>query len=574
MWFYDCIPFIYKANIMIINKLFFSMLKKNAQINILVLSILIFFNISLNSQTLFNKEIWPMKFISVSGPILTKGDTIICLGHGTDYWAYSYYVAYIAKYDIQGDFINRNIDSLGDSSYGNITDAYWDKNKIITYINNITFEFNGGYFLIIDSNTGEYLKKIKIYFKNDPDRAVAAEGLCKIDSIHYAALSSSPYDGYYSNVNIIVSIVNIKTGKVKNIEIKKDSTYDIPEFIKRTGKKLLIGSHKPAVHWSSGLQEYTQSHSGNIYEVDTAGTWEEVYVADFASGGINKLFINKDKEYICTSFRIKYHNYENERKFRWHFNVFKLDSNYNKIWEKPWGMDYDFNEEFGQAGILEAEDKDGYILCGYQPNFPYTKQGYGVWNLSQETVDSMKEAGTIPMTIGVLQKINEDGDSIWLRTYSYVNDTSLNFVEHRLKSIIHSPDGGYIMYGHILHTPRPGIDTANQYPGWLLKVDKYGCLVPGCQDTTDTTSAVDILPDTGIMLYPNPVSDRLYIYQSKSGDTHYTITDISGHTIQKWSGNLPNHTYILDVSRYRPGVYILIVEREGVRRAEKFVVER
>ena len=557
------------------NKSHLLQIEKKHFLYITLILYFIFFHKITHSQTTFNEEIWPMKFISVSGPILTKGDTIICLGHGTDYWAYSYYVAYIAKYDIQGDFINRNVDSLGNPSYQNITDAYWDKNKIITYVNNITFEFNGGYFLIIDSNTGEYVKKIKIYFKNDPDRAVAAEGLCKIDSIHYAALSSSPYDGYYSNVNIIVSIVNIKTGKVKNIEIKKDSTYDIPEFIKWTGKKLLVSALSDVTYWDTELQKYISDYTVSMFEIDTSGTWKEAYsTKDTTEANIKKLLINKDKEYICTSFRIKYHTYENERKFRWHFNVFKLDSNYNRIWEKPWGMDYDFNYYFGQAGILEAEDKDGYILCGYQPNFPYTKQGYGVWNLSQETVDSMKEAGTIPMTIGVLQKINEDGDSIWLRTYSYVNDTSLNFVDHRLKSIIHSPDGGYIMYGHILHTPRPGIDTANQYPGWLLKVDKYGCLIPGCQDTTDTTSAVDIITDIDIMLYPNPASDKLYIYQSNSGDTHYTITDISGRTIQKWSGNLPNHTYILDVGRYKPGVYILAVDREGERRAEKFVVER
>ncbi len=522
------------------------------------------------SQTTFNKEIWPLKFITASGPILTKGDTIICIGYGTDHYSYHYYDAFFSKYGMQGNFIERNVDTLGNYDFQETEDAFWYKNNIVTVVG------DGYYpdFLIYDSNTGDILKKKTIFINNNSTRTGHALGLEQIDSITFAGLFIFTSSKHKTKFNIVASIFNIKTGKVKNIEIKKDSTNDFPEFIKWTGEKLLIGSHKPAVHWSSGLQKYTQSHSGNIYEVDTAGTWEEVYVADSASGGIKKLIINKDKEYICASFKIKFHYYKNESKFRWHFNVFKLDSNYNKIWEKPWGMDYDFNEEFGQAGILEAEDKDGYILCGYQPNFPYTKQGYGYWNLSKETVDSMKEAGTLPMTIGVLQKINENGDSIWLRSYSVVTDTNLWFVNHIIKSVIHSPDGGYLLYGEIEHGPRPSIDTANQYPGWLLKVDKYGCLVPGCQDTTDTTSIVDILPDTGIMLYPNPVSDRLYIYQSKSGYTHYTITDISGHIIQKWSGNLPNHTYILDVGRYKPGVYILTVDREGERRAEKFVVER
>ncbi len=523
------------------------------------------------SQTTFNKEIWPLKFITASGPILTKGDTIICIGYGTDYYSFHYLDAFFSKYGMQGNFIERNVDTLGNYDFQETEDAFWYKNNIVTVVG------DGYYpdFLVYNSNTGDIIKKKIIVIDNDSTRTGHPFGLEQIDSVTFAGLFVYTSVKHNNKFNIVASIYNIKTGKVKNIEIKKDSTNDSPEFIKWTGKKLLVSALSDVTYWDTELQKYISDYTVSMYEIDTSGTWKEAYsTKDTTEANIKKLFINKEKEYICTSFRIKYHTYENERKFRWHFNVFKLDSNYNRIWEKPWGMDYDFNEKFGQAGILEAEDKDGYILCGYQPNFPYTKQGYGVWNLSQETVDSMKEAGTLPMTIGVLQKINEDGDSIWLRTYSYVNDTSLNFVDHRLKSIIHSPDGGYIMYGHILHTPRPGIDTANQYPGWLLKVDKYGCLVPGCQDTTDTTSAVDILEDTGIMLYPNPVSDRLYIYQSKSGDTHYTITDISGHTIQKWSGNLPNHTYILDVSRYKPGVYILTVDREGERRAEKFVVER
>lgn len=539
---------------------------------LIILSVQIFS--SLCSQTTFNKEIWPMKFISVSGPILIKEDTIVCLGHGTDYYAYQKYAAYLAKYNMEGNYLTRYIDTIGDYYYTWATDAYWDKDNIITFVGNNELDYTGGYFLIIDSNNGKFIKKKKIHFENDPNRSLGAKGLAKIDSFHYAALSSSPSNGIYSNLNIIVSIINTKTDKVKHIEIEKDTTNDIPEFIKWNGKKLLVGSNKPVTHWSPDLHEYTLSHSGNIYEIDTSGTWKDSFVADFASGGIKNILINIDKEYICTSFRIKYNYYNNERKFRWRHNVMKLDSNYNKIWEKPWGLGFDYNYEFGFAGILEAEEGDGYILCGYQPNYPWTKEGYGYWYLPDEVVDSMKKAGDIPKTVGILQKINEDGDSIWLRSYSYVNDTSLNFVWHYMKTLIPSPDGGYIMYGHILHSPRPGIDTANQYPAWLVKVDKYGCLVPGCQDTTDTTATVDILPDIDVRLYPNPTSDRLLVYQHQAGITKYAITDISGRLLRHWSGNLGSHTYIVDVSGFTSGVYILTVEKDGVRRGKKFVVER
>ncbi len=559
------------------NKSHLLQIEKRHFLYITLILYFIFFHKIAQSQTTFNKEIWPMKFINAPGIILTKGDTIICLGYGTDYYSFTYYDAFVAWYDLEGNYIKRNIDTFGNYYYQDINKAFYLDSIIVAAVTSFDF-FNirdkgyvGGYLLIIDQETGEFIKKIKITKEQDQSRIGIIKDLTQIDSVTFAVVSTIDEKIYTRKNDTQICIVNIKTGALRYIELGKENFDDIPEGITWDGKKLLIGTWKKEKEWNEQGTQKIEVPYGIIYGVDTVGTWGEIYESDSSRGSIRDLIINDDNEYISTILSITDFNYKNESVFRWRHHVLKLDSNFNKIWEKPWGLGYDFNFEFGFSGILEAEEGDGYILSGYEPNFSYSIKGYGIW---KEQIDSLHEKNTIPMTVGILQKINEEGDSIWLRSYSYVNDKSLNFVYHWLKSINHSPDNGYILFGEILHGPRPNIDTANQYPGWLLKVDKYGCLVPGCQDTTDTTSIVDILPDTGIMLYPNPVSDRLYIYQSKSGDTHYTITDTSGRTIQKWSGNLPNHTYILDVSRYKPGVYILTVEREGERRAEKFVVER
>ncbi|HEB62012.1 MAG TPA: hypothetical protein ENI82_02565, partial [Bacteroidetes bacterium] len=442
-----------------------------------------------------------MKFITVSGTIFTKGDTIICLGNGTDYYSFTYYDAFVAWYDLEGNYIKRSIDTFGNYYYQDINKAFYIDSIIVAAVTSFDF-FNirdkgyvGGYLLIIDPETGEFIKKIKITKDEDQSRIGIIKEMTQIDSVTFAVVSTIDEKIYTRKNDTQICIVNIKTGVLRYIELGKENFDDIPEGITWDGKKLLIGTWKKEKEWNEQGTQKIEVPYGIIYGVDTVGTWGEIYESDSSRGSIRDLIINDNNEYISTILSITDFNYKNESVFRWRHHVLKLDSNFNKIWEKPWGLGYDFNFEFGFSGILEAEEGDGYILSGYEPNFSYSIKGYGIW---KEQIDSLHEKNTIPMTVGILQKINENGDSIWLRSYSVVTDTNLWFVNHIMKSVIHSPDGGYLLYGEIEHGPRPGIDTANQYPGWLLKVDKYGCLIPGCQDTTDTTSIVDILPDTGI----------------------------------------------------------------------------
>lgn len=161
-----------------------------------------------------------------------------------------------------------------------------------------------------------------------------------------------------------------------------------------------------------------------------------------------------------------------------------------------------------------------------------------------------------------------------MRSYSVVNDTSFSWTEHTVHDMTYAPDGGYILYGTVQYPPRPELDTATNYQGWLLKVDKDGCYIPGCADTTDTTNIVNIIQDTQVMLYPNPTSDKLFVYQREAGLIRYAIHDMSGRKIMEWSGDLGGHTYILDVSGYNAGAYILNVKnKKGINKVKRFVVE-
>lgn len=59
-----------------------------------------------------------------------------------------------------------------------------------------------------------------------------------------------------------------------------------------------------------------------------------------------------------------------------------------------------------------------------------------------------------------MQKINEQGDSVWLRTFSLIKDTSAYWVDHTIHDIVPAPDGGYIMSGDIAYPPLSESDTS------------------------------------------------------------------------------------------------------------------
>ena len=127
------------------------------------------------------------------------------------------------------------------------------------------------------------------------------------------------------------------------------------------------------------------------------------------------------------------------------------------------------------------------------------------------------------------------------------------------------------MYGTLRFAPKPE-DSIGSAPAWLLKVDQYGCLVPGCQNG-DTVSVTEETSQNELLIYPNPSSDVLFIYDDQGGESKYTINDIKGNTIRKWSGNLKDHTYIVQLHDFSPGVYIVSrVDEKGVVRSGKFVV--
>jgi hypothetical protein len=113
-----------------------------------------------------------------------------------------------------------------------------------------------------------------------------------------------------------------------------------------------------------------------------------------------------DKGYILLGYTNSYGN------GGYDFYLVKMDSLYNKEWEKTYGgSDWDF------GNCIEQTADGGYILCGSTYSFGSGNEDY------------------------YLVKINSSGDTEWTKTYGGVN-------EDVAKSVIQTTDGGYVLTGY------------------------------------------------------------------------------------------------------------------------------
>lgn len=100
--------------------------------------------------------------------------------------------------------------------------------------------------------------------------------------------------------------------------------------------------------------------------------------------------------------------------------------------------------------------------------------------------------------VGVLLRLNELGDSLWLRKYHLLEGNYCYF-----RDVMPTLDGGFIAVGDAY----PDQDAGVGFDGWVVKTDAYGCVVPGCQLAIE-----DIHTNVEVSVYPNPASDFTNVY--------------------------------------------------------------
>jgi hypothetical protein len=269
--------------------------------------------------------------------------------------------------------------------------------------------------------------------------------------------------------------------------------------------------------------------------------------------------------------------------------VLRIDSNYNLVWSKTIGGEYDD----GEGGPL-AIDPDGHIILTssrHRPGSPaydpylarlhkhdgrimmerYYPQEYNSAFYSQPIVFEngdivgvgyrrvfLEEINFITFH-AFITKTNSLGEIIWDRVITYQREAS--HLTGGGKSIPFE-DGFFWLAG----STHPY--NERQY-GWLVKLDSLGCPFPGC----DTISVhVENIPPVevkgSIVAIPNPFAQHLtlrYTFPKYIRNPVVYVKDMVGRTVIKVAinGMAPVGDVFIDSSSWAPGLYSIQIFSEG-----------
>jgi type IX secretion system substrate protein len=240
----------------------------------------------------------------------------------------------------------------------------------------------------------------------------------------------------------------------------------------------------------------------------------------------------------------------------WRPSIYSVDSVGNLLWQTEMGYSH-----FGEVhcifnALVPSNSRDGFIAVGAQTNFSALEYYLGD--------DTLNEKGEVFRFDALIAKVSNSGDSLWSRHLYTSNFLYSNAI---LIDIIPDPEGGYILTGwankHPYTPDKPAVYT------WLISIDEFGCIVPGCHEIVKTE---DVSLPNKMLLHPNPTSDVLFIYQQEGESMHYRVLNSKGEIIEEFQIKNAESTFMLNVSNYGPGVYYLVkINEHSSYRTEKWI---
>ena len=490
-----------------------------------------------NAQTFNNGYLFNKPAAVFRGLHLVE-DTLIAHGYVAEPYAFNPVKYMIAKIDLDGTPL------LGYSAMlDSFTDYFTASRFVITKDSSYAFVgikdmFQGGLFFKIKRNgTIEFAKQ----YIDSTAWGYGFTGVIELQDSCFIIL------GRHTTINDIISSILIKVDPFGNTIWRRKFSYlsEMP-----SGLALLQNGHILLSSSCSGNNFNGSSTDINTLfrTVDTAGnllsTWIDTTKRTFGANAYHQLN-DGGGIYITEWINSIYNSGGNPPGYlsmRCGYIV-REDSVHNKLWEL----------KLGQSSAI--------------PNlFQLKKLSDGNYLAVGGTYDSTYTDGQPYKNTGWLIKFDENGSVLWQR--KYFNTTDMPGQTNYLYDFVELSDGSIIAGGE-------RIDGFTDYPqqGWLLRLDNYGCLVPGCQNV----GVIEVENRLSTFkLYPNPVSDVLYTYfdYPQDQDAFYSIkiSSIDGREIQSIYHLQKGSTYAIETKNYAGGIYIVgLYKEQQLVRVDKFV---
>ncbi len=237
--------------------------------------------------------------------------------------------------------------------------------------------------------------------------------------------------------------------------------------------------------------------------------------------------------------------------------VRKISQDGEVVWSSNLDIDSYHSTDNRIRTVLRSHGDEAYLVAG-----TYTNRDDRF-----DPVDTVRYE-----TLGYLVKLDEDGEIVWKRYYRHPHPDTIATQE--IMDLAKTSDGGYVMTGGFQKRAPEYLDSI-VLSTWLLKVDSFGCLIPGCQELS--TSTKDFRPNAplDVLISPNPASDQMVIYQGSDERIHYQLLTSSGQIVEEFFLQIGGLHQWVNVSHLPAGQYYLrMVDERGKVRSRKVVIVR
>lgn len=300
------------------------------------------------------------------------------------------------------------------------------------------------------------------------------------------------------STRIFITVLDTSFNLLRELKIQSTSRRQFPKNIIQRGDGsylLVLDSYR---NKSDEFNDYITSYM----EINAEGTleafkWSPTHIplSNLLLQAKN-VISNERKEWIITS----------------HHLVYYPDSCLNCAVQIPYI--FSVSENFDSL-LWETRFFDIPYIVG-----PY----YHVYSLTQ-VKDGYIGAGDLRKNLnghhisGTLFKAGLNGDSLWMKHYVPLNWENSRVRVARLYDIKTTPEGTIIAAGEVYDDSLKGL-----FP-WILHLDSDGCLVPGCNIVSSVTVPSETSwTESKFVMYPNPVSEMLYILSRVTSAEPYLIS--------------------------------------------------
>lgn len=156
---------------------------------------------------------------------------------------------------------------------------------------------------------------------------------------------------------------------------------------------------------------------------------------------------------------------------------------------------------------------------------------------------------------GFILKVSESREVVWGRIYSIDNAYQV-----WIKEIQELPNEDILLIGKANFTTAPLAPFDDRY--WVLKTDKYGCVLPGCINGSVATEEIPLAQKPSLSVQGNPVRDGLlrYTIHDFNPGMRILVCDALGRILLEEDAA---EQHAIPLPGYANGVYFVALKEQG-----------